>query len=72
MAYLLEFEEVQTDLKNQQERVDNPSVSKSTQWKARGRVCNYVKFETGRSLLPILEIITHTVHASQALLGNTL
>ena len=70
VAYLLEFEEVQDDLKNQQKKVENASVSKSTQWAARGRVCNYIKFETGRSLLPVLEIITHTLHASQVALWS--
>ena len=53
VAYLLGFEEVQTDLKNQQEEVDNPSVKKSMQWEARGRVCNYAKFETGWNLLQV-------------------
>ena len=46
VEYLLEFDEVQADLKNKKEKVDNASVSKSMQWAASGRVCNYVKFET--------------------------
>ena len=30
----------------------------------RVRVCNYVKFETGRNLLPVLKIVTCTTHAA--------
>ena len=29
----------------------------------RVRVCNYVKFETGRNILPVLKIVTCTTHA---------
>ena len=31
-----------------------------------------VKFESGWKILPLIKIITHTVHASWALLGSTL
>ena len=34
VAYLLEFDEVQADLKNEEGKVDNASVSKSMQWKS--------------------------------------
>ena len=30
---------------------------------ARVRACNYVKFETGGNLPPVLKIVTHTAHA---------
>ena len=46
VEYLLEFDEVQADLKAEKEKVNNASVSKSMQWAASGRVCNCVKFET--------------------------
>ena len=31
---------------------------------ARVRACNYVKFETGRNLPPVLKIVTRPVHAA--------
>ena len=30
---------------------------------ARVRVCNYVEFETGQNLPPVLKIVTHTAHS---------
>jgi len=37
------------------------SSSKSTEEQAaRVRVCNYIKFETGQKLRPLLKIVTHT------------
>ena len=54
------------------------SVLKSAQEQvARVRVCNYVKFKSGRNLLPVLKIVTHParVHCMDisyyALLLNT-
>ena len=45
VAYLLGFEEVQADLKKQQEKVNNASVSKSMQWAAREKVYNCWNWE---------------------------
>ena len=35
-------------------------------------MCNYVKFETGRNLPPVLQTAVCIAHASQALLGRVL
>ena len=32
--------------------------------RTRVRACNYVKFETGRNLPPVLKIVTRHVHAA--------
>ena len=39
----------------------NDLPKSALEWAARVRACNYVKFETGQNLPPVLKIVTRTV-----------
>ena len=38
-------------------------AQKDGQLEVRACTCNYVKFDTGQNLSPVLKIVTHTAHA---------